>query len=201
MRSFASVLIASLVLLTNTASAEDLDKILTRVKELTNSQNFPKAIEELKWAEKEINDLHLARLKSFFPPELEGLKSDPKIETNTALGMVNVERRYSGAGKKLDVSLTGGGAGGMAGNPFGGLAGLGKMAAMMGGAGNNGTDTMRIDGRTATVQNKGSSTEMMVFLEGDYFLKLDLKGSSDRDFLKGVVSKFDLKAIESYLKG
>jgi hypothetical protein len=181
-----------------TASAEDIQAIFQRVKELADNKNYSKAIEELSWAKKELEKMNAEKIQSFLPDKVLELNGD-KPQSNSALGFTNIERTYSGADASIKVSLTGSG-GNAAG--LGGLAQLGKMAAMFGGEGTN-QETIRVAGKTATLE-KGEgtgNTSLTVFLDSGSILKLDLTKGSDAEKLKSFAEALKLQELDTYLKG
>ncbi|MEZ4754477.1 MAG: hypothetical protein R3A13_09255 [Bdellovibrionota bacterium] len=173
--------------------AEEIDALLKRFNEFVAQENYPKALEELAWVRKEIETKSNDKVKSFFTDELGGLKGQ-ELQANSAMGFTSIERKYSGPNKSITVSLAGGSSGGN--NPFGGIAALGQMAAMMGGQ--QGGDSFRINGRTASFQSKGNSGELSVFLDSGSILKFE---NADKDTLKTMAEEFNIEGLDKYLKG
>ena len=174
--------------------AEDINEIFKKVNEYVAAKNYTKALEELGWATKEIEKLKNEGLKEFFPDEVEGLTGE-KFEISAALGMTNVERTYKGADSSVGVSLVGGGKGGA----FGGLAGLGRMAAMM--QQGQGIDQFRIKGLTASLDESGARPELSIFLESGGILKFEGRKNADGDKLKKIAEAMDIAGLDKYLKG
>jgi hypothetical protein len=181
------------------ASAENIDEIFTKVKQYSENQNYPKAIEELAWAEKELQKLHFNKLQSFFPETLGAFKGKP-AESQAAFGMSSVEKEYRDGKGILKISLAGG-SGGAANNPMGGIAALARMGQMMGQQ--PGVETFRIDGRTANlkVNEKYKNAELTVFLEGGSILTAKLTKSADGDLLRQAIKQLPLTELDNYLKG
>ena len=184
--------------LSSTAVAEELDTIFKKVNEYVAAQNYPKAIEELQWANKELEKKHNEKLGTLFPQELVGFKGD-KLKAQAAMGFSTVEKVYRKGNQKIHVTLTGGSRG-----QAGGLASIGRMAAMMGGN-QPGVETFRVDGRTANlnVQEGRSRAELSVFLESGDILKLELKNTKEAqaDTLKSALEQIQIGALDTYLKG
>ena len=182
--------------------AEDINDIFKRVNDLVASKNYTKALEELTWAQKEIEKLNLTQVQSFFPDTLAGF-TGAKFEANSALGMTNLERQYSKAGSSetVKLSLSGSSSGGAAAGGLGGLAAFGRMAAMMGGG--QGQDTFRISGRTATMQKEdgSDSAQLTVFLDSGSILSLELSNGSDASVLKTMAEALKLNDLDNYLRG
>jgi len=182
--------------------ADEVNQIFSKVNEYIAQKNYPKALEELQWAKQEIEKMNTGQLKSFFPDQLAGFTGG-KLETNSALGFTAVERSYTkpGDAAKLKVSLTGGGGGAGAG-ALGGLAAFGKMAAMMG-AQENGSETVRISGRTAqmTTDDSRKSAELTVFLDSGSILKFEMDNSADSGTLRQLAEAININGLDGYLKG
>jgi hypothetical protein len=194
MKRLALSLVVGMVALSQGAHAEDINQVFSKVNEYVQQKNYPKALEELSWAQKELEKMHQARLSQLLPSEVAGFKgADPEL--NSALGFSNVERQYSSGEKSIQLSLTGtGGTEGM-----GGLAGLAKMGMMMGGV-QAGKDQFRIDGRTASLDTTGDP-ELTVFLESGSLLQLRAGEGVDGATLKKFAEGLKVGDLDSYLKG
>lgn len=194
------VMLAGLGMSPVISRAEDVNEIFKKVNEYIAKKNFPKALEELNWAKKEIEKQNQDALRSFLPDQLAGFTGE-KFEANDAFGISNIERSYRKDSTTVKVSLTGGSGSGA--GAFGGLAALGSMAAMMGAQQGTGHDTFRISGRTATLDlEEGSSNgSLTVFLESGSILKLEMDSGATRDSLKSVAEALKLNDLDNYLKG
>lgn len=178
----------------STAQADELSDIFKKVQELAEKQNFPKALEELAWAKQDLEKKNTSKLQTFLPDQILGYKGG-KTEANFALGMMNVEKPYSNDQGSINVSITGGSAGGGAG--LGGLAQIGKMAALMGAQ--NGQETVRIAGRTATLElTDETNASLSIFLDSGSILKIE---GAPAETLKNFAGAIKIDAIDSYLKG
>lgn len=197
MRRVITLTAASIALFTSfPAYAEELDAIFKRVTELVEQKNYPKALEELTWARKEIEKMNSGSVKNFFPDSLSGYTGG-KAEVNNAMGFMNIERTYSKSNKSVRVSLTGGSGGG---GGLGGLAQLGKMAAMFGGQ--EGQDTFRIGGRTAVLNNQeGSAPQLQVFLDSGSVLTLDADDGVPASDLRAMANEIKIDDLDKYLRG
>jgi len=203
---FASIWISSLALsfVTNfvtptISAAEDLKQIFDKVQQYYQDKNYSKALEELSWAQKEIEKANAQVTQSFFPNEVEGFKGG-EIENTNVFGFMNVERSYEkGDSESIKVSLIGSSKS-QGQNPLGGLAAMGQMAAMMGGN-QPGVESFRIDGRTAMLEKEDSSASLTVFLDGGAMLKFEMNGSNNADALKKFAGGFKIGDIEKHLKG
>ena len=180
---------------TTVAYAEDLKPIFDKVQQYYQEKNYAKALEELSWAQKELEKANTQATLGFFPDEVEGFKGG-KVENANVFGMTNIERTYKKSSDSIKVSLLGGSKGQQ--NPLGGLAAMGQMAAMMGGAG---MDSFRMDGRTATLEKQDDSATLTVFLDGGSMMKFEMNGSNDPENLKKFANSFKIADIEKHLKG
>jgi hypothetical protein len=167
---------------------EDLESIFSKVNEHIEKKNFTKALEELSWAQKELEKMNAKRIEEFFPPQLGSYKG-ARIETQSMMGMQSIERLYTDEkGNSLSVSVMGGlGSGG---GPLGGIAAFGRMAAMQG-------DTFRIDGLTASIDG----SELSVFLDSGGIIKFDGRGNIEAEELKKKAREFKIKELDAYLSG
>lgn len=176
--------------------AEDLNQIFKRVNDYIAQENYPKALEELSWAKKEVDKLHSQKLSTLLPDSVEGYTAAP-AKIQSAMGFTNIERVYKNGSKQIKISITGGEMGGA----LGGLAGLARMGMMMGDQGGGESDTFRIDGRTATLSNTGGSPELTILLESGPVLKLEGSNGADAAALKSVGEQMKISAIDQYLRG
>ncbi len=198
MKTLTRVLLLPLVLTAvNALADEDLNKIFSKVNEYIEAKNYPKAMEELAWAKNEISKMHNEQLKTYLPDELAGFKGD-EVKVSQALGMNNLERNYKSGNASVKVSLMGGSKGSAM---AGGLANIGRMAAMMGGQA--GQEAIRIDGKTATMNTQGSRTELSVFLDSGSILKLETRKANDaaKTQLKKMAEEMKLSSLDKYLAG
>ena len=113
--------------------------------------------------------------------------------------MNTLERKYTADGKSFNVTLTGGSGSGTA-NPMGGIAGIGRMAAMMQGNSGEG-DTFRIDGRTASLLTKNNRSELTVFPESGSILKFESRNEDSEATLKKMAEAININDLDNYLKG
>lgn len=187
----------ALVFLINTAGAEDINENFKKVNEYIAAENFPKALEELSWARKEIESMHTKKLNSFFPDKLGEFVGQP-IKAQSAMGFTSVERKYKKGNESLNLTLTGGS--GQAAGGMGGFAAMGRMAAMMGG-GAPGQETFRLKGRTAMLETKNNRANLTIFLDSGSMLKLEQRNSADANALRTLAEQLPLDQIDAYLKG
>lgn len=177
-----------------TAHAEDLKALLEKTNKLVQEKNYPGAINELNWAQKEIEKLHQQRLVEILPKEVQGFTgNDPEIQT--ALGFTTLEREYQKGEQSITMSISGGAGG----DGLGGLAGLAKMGMMMGGT-QQGVDKIRIGSLTASLDTTGTP-ELTVFLDSGSILQLRSSEGVDSDTLKKFAEGLKLTDLDSYLKG
>jgi hypothetical protein len=183
----------------NVSAAEDLNEMFKKVTDLVAAKNYSKALDELGWAKKEIERMHMAQVQTFFPDTIGEFKGG-KVTHNNALGFTSMERFYTKAdGTEIKLSLTGS-AGGGANEGLGGLMAFGKMAAMMDPAGQN---TVRIGGRTATLNTdeEAKTGELSIFLDSGGILKLEMQTNGKAEVLKGFADSLKLTELDTYLKG
>lgn len=190
----AASLLSSL-LLTSSAYGEDINDVFKKVNEYVQQKNYPKAMEELSWAQKELEKLHQERLSELLPAEVNGFKGGD-TQVQQMMGFSNIEREYTNGEKSIRIAITGtGGTDGM-----GGLAGLAKMGMMMG-ATQSGRDQFRISGRTATLDTTNDSPELSIFLESGALMQLTTGDGVNGDALKKFAESLKIAELDTYLKG
>lgn len=177
------------------ALAEDINEVFKKVNEYVQQKNYPKAMEELTWAQKELEKLHQQRLSELLPGEVDGFTGgDTQVEQ--MMGFSNIEREYTKGDKNIRLAITGtSGTEGM-----GGLAGIAKMGMMMG-ATQPGRDQFRISGRTASLDTTSGSPELSVFLESGSVLQLTTGDGVDGPALKKFAEALKIGDLDTYLKG
>lgn len=185
----------STLLFCQPAVAEDINDVFKKVNEYVQQKNYPKAMEELGWAQKELEKMHQARLAELLPGEVDGFKGGD-TQVQQMMGFSNIEREYTNGDKNVRVAITGtGGAEGM-----GGLAGIAKMGMMMGGT-QAGKDQFRIAGRTASLDTTSGSPELTIFLESGSVMQLSTGDGVDGPALKKFAEGLKITDLDSYLKG
>jgi hypothetical protein len=193
-RTLLAASLASLFL-SQPALAEDINEVFKKVNEYVQQKNYPKAMEELGWAQKELEKMHQARLSELLPGEIDGFKGGD-TQVQQVMGFSNIEREYSNGEKSVRVAITGtGGAEGM-----GGLAGIAKMGMMMGGT-QAGKDQFRIAGRTANLDSTSGTPELSIFLESGSLLQLSTSEGVDGPALKKFAEGLKVADLDAYLKG
>jgi hypothetical protein len=192
-----NLLIASLVasVFAQPALAEDINEVFKKVNEYVAQKNYPKAMEELSWAQKELEKLHQTRLSELLPADIDGFKGGD-TQVQLVMGFSNIEREYQNGDKSIRVAITGtGGTDGM-----GGLAGLAKMGMMMGGT-QSGVEQFRVAGRTASLDTTNDSPEVSVFLESGSIIRLSTGEGVDGAALKKFAEGLKVADLDAYLKG
>ena len=186
-----------LMLTGNVCLSEDVNEIFKRAQEFIAAKNYPKALEELTWAKKEIENLNSGAIKGFFPDQLAGFTGG-KIEDSSALGIQNLSRTYTKDDNSFEVSLTGGSIGGAGG--IGDLAALGRMAAMFQ---QPGQQSFRISGKTAVLDERNSEDrgEISVYLDSGQILKIESQGAVSHATLKEIAQAIKIEDLDKYLKG
>ena len=174
--------------------AEDLNEIFKRVNDLIAQKNYPKALDELGWAKKEIEKMNSNAVQTYLPDSLGGFTGG-KTTVNNAMGMMNIERPYTKGDATVKVSLVGGSGGGA----MGGLAAMGKMAAMFGGG--EGQETVRIQGRTAMLKTSSAEPELQIFLDSGSVLTFNAESGMSGTDLKAMAEAMKLDDLDKYLRG
>jgi len=178
------------VLLCGTGRADNIDDLMEKIRQYTDAENYPKALEEVTWLRKEIQTLNTGAITTMLPAKLgEFGGGDAKVES--VMGMTSVQKPYTKGRETVNLNLTQMGSGGM-----GGIAGLGAMAAMMG----NSQNAVRILGFTARIQAQGNTSKLTVFLDGAT-LELRINRAKTGLALKTLAEQLPLKELNTYMRG
>jgi hypothetical protein len=196
--SFISATVLALTLNGATPSvgcSEELKDLLGRVQKLADEKNFPKALDELGWVQKDLQKKHGEQLTQFFPDQVKGFTGD-KVQVNSTLGFSQVERNYAEGERSLTLSLTGGTSVGGLGN----LAQLGKFAAMAGG--DSGQEAVRIKGKTGQLEGDAESGfTLSLFLDSGSVLKVSATSGISSEELTQFAEILKLEELDKYLRG
>ncbi|MCB0331663.1 MAG: hypothetical protein KDD70_18455 [Bdellovibrionales bacterium] len=172
----------------------ELKKIFSEVMQLVEEGNVTKAANKLNVAQNLVQDIKNEGLKSYFPDTVSGLTGE-KIDISSALGLTNLTRKYAGDGVIVAISLVGGGSNGGA---LGGIAGLGRLAAMM----QQGKGKQKeIQGFSARLDDAGAFPELTVFLESGAIIKIEGKENANLEKLEKFALDLKLKPLDKYLTG
>lgn len=178
---------------------EDIAEMLKRVEEFKNAGKFAQALNELGWAEKELQRMHIEKLKAFFPATVPGLTAGEYKVTN-AMGLMSIERGYRSAeGGQYQATIAGSSASdGAAAQGMGALAGLAQMASMMEAGGQS--ESVRIKSSRATLANVNGKLELNLPLSGGLFFKLEQSGKGGtKEQLLQIANALDPDAINLYI--
>lgn len=192
--ALSAVAFGGLVLCGRVARAEDIKVLFDKVNKLVEAKNYPGALNELSWVQKELEKLHQQQLAQIIPAEVDGFKgNEPEIQS--AMGFTTLEREYVKGEQSITMSISGGAGG----DGLGGLAGLAKMGMMMGGT-QPGIDKIRLGALTATLDTTGTP-ELTVFLDSGSILQLRSGDGVDGVALKKFAEGLKIGDIDGYLKG
>ncbi|NOZ10492.1 MAG: hypothetical protein GXP09_05590 [Gammaproteobacteria bacterium] len=171
-------------------TVDDIKKAFDKAMEYVEKGNYVKASKEVEWAKKDIDKLHTQRLLTYLKDELAGFKGKP-VKSTAVLGMVAVERDYKKGSTTVKVSITTAGAG---------LGAFSQMAAMAQ-RGNPNAESFRVGDHTGIIEAQRGRTAMTVFLEAGPFLKLEMRGASDKKILHDMLGEMSIDKLNKYLKG
>ena len=195
---FTCVLIGAISV--STAFAEDFDATLKRVSELRTQGKYAEALNELSFAQQELQKQHVTKMREFFPATLGEFKGG-EFETNDALGFFMLERPYSnGKGSKVKLSLSGSGTSqGAAATGIGALAGLAQMAAAFDNSGQ--TESVRVKSLRGTITTQGGKMRLMLSLSSGKLLQLEQDSSSpvSKEQLVAMAEGIDYTQLNSYI--
>jgi len=168
------------------ANEENPADTCNSASELFKEGDIDGALEEARWCVTQLEQMKQSQIGKFFKDEINGYKGG-KLATQQVMGLSSVERSYTKSGSTIKVSLTGGAS--AAGNSA--FSALAKFGLQMGGSGTK----VRIQRRTAVINNKGNSVQLIVTLKSGGVLNFDSKGV-DEDELIAFAKKFPVKELD-----
>jgi len=121
------------------------------------------ALDEARWCVTQLEQLKQGQTTAYFKDEINGY-SGGKLESQQAMGIVMIERRYSKGQNFINVSLSGGGSGGMN-DAFAAIASFGMQAAP--------GKRVRIQRRTAIVNDENGSVQIIITLKSGGMLTFE----------------------------
>lgn len=168
------------------AYEEDPAKTCKSAAELFKEGDVDGALEEARWCVTQLEQMKQGQISEYFKDEVNGYKGG-KIASQQAMGMSSVERSYTKKGSKIKVSLAGGAS--SAGNSA--FSALAQFGLQMGGSGTK----VRIQRRSAVINNKGNSVQLIVTLKSGGMLNFDSR-DVDEDELVAFAKKFPVKELD-----
>jgi len=132
-------------------------------------EDFPRALEELNWCKRSVEDLHFARIQSIMDRPIAGF-SPEEITIEGALGFATIVGIYSNGSTEVEFSLTTGSAAGSAASA--GLSALSGLASSLG-VRSRGSDQVRIAGLTGQIQEQGRGVNLMLTMDGGVVMNIE----------------------------
>ena len=132
-------------------------------------ENFPRALEELNWCNRSVEDLHFAKITEIMDRSIAGY--DPEeITVEGALGFATIMGVYDNGSSQIEFSVTTGSAAGSAASA--GLSALSGLASSFG-VRSRGSDQVRIGGLTDQIQEQGRGVNLRLSMEGGIILNIE----------------------------
>lgn len=199
---FAIFILLSIALPVQAEEAnQSYDEMLSKAKELADAGKYPQALAELSWAQNEFQKMHMEKIKSFFPKEVNGMKIG-QIKAANAMGLMTIECTVTDtSGAPIKVALTGSATGdGAAQQGLGALGGLARMASLAGAA-NPGASVVRINNQRGQVIDERGRKKLTVGLKtGMLFSAEATKPTVTEDSLVMIAKATDFDGLNEYLE-
>lgn len=195
MRKFLLVMALG-IFVSGRAFGQDVDTIFKKVNELKTAGKYQQALIEIGWAVKELERMHIEKLRTFMPATIEGF-GPAQTDSTSVIGMINLQRTFSreSDNAQLMVSMSGS----VGNNPA--TSGFGQLGAMNQATGNPGQETFHVEGNVATlVADKVANTSEVTVFIGSMVLKINLGGSADKEFLRKALNSMKIRELTEYLK-
>ena len=102
MKKFLLIAVGFGLLVPQLSLAEDVNKIFTKVNNYISAGNYPKALEELSWARKEVEKMHNTKLQTLLPDSLAGYTCQ-KGTSQSAMGISQIEKNCSKDSSRVKI--------------------------------------------------------------------------------------------------
>jgi hypothetical protein len=196
MRSSKTLLIATAgfvaaLFLTPPAVAQDIDTCDT-VKRYVDREDYPRALEELSWCQRAIQELHYEKIGSILERDVAGFSAG-EASYEAALGFSSVEIEYRGDAGRVELQVTSGAGGAVA-----AAKGLGALASMASafGLSSNDMKQVRVAGITGTLdESDDDKVELILTMDGGIILTWS---GPDLDAIKAIAEEI-IPDLEDYL--
>ena len=173
------------------AVAQDVDTCDT-VTRYVNRGDYPKALEELTWCQRAIQELHYAKISELLEQEAGGF-SPGEASYDAAMGLSAVTIEYARGDAYVKLIVTSGSGGASAAS-----TGLGALAGLASAFGVSSSDTkqVRVAGLTGSLEQKGDDqVELILTMDGGVILTWE---APDLDAIKAIADVI-VPDLEDYL--
>lgn len=174
------------------ARADNVTDLMENSKKNYEQKRYFKAIEDLEWAIKELNNLHFQKLKTYLPSEVAGYTLSDS--GGDVIGIRGLDRTYNqeGTGKSVSINLVSGSAA-----SGGGLGAFMSMASMATGMNPNSQMAM-VKGRKGTllVEPENESATLIFSLPNNVVITLESSGFTTGDEAKKFAELIDFDGLE-----
>ena len=199
MKQLASkaLVLLPLLLIGSTAQAEEFADLVKRAQEFEAEGKFPQALTELSLASQQLQKRHVDKLKEFAPGDVEGLTANA-IKAEGAMGLVSVERQYSGTGgERIKFALTGGT--GSAAGGMGAMMGFAQMAQAMGGGVNS--ESIRVKGKRGQLSNQNGRLKFSMGVGNGVMMLIEQQGgrTATKEQIMAIANATDVDGLDKYL--
>jgi hypothetical protein len=172
------------------ASAQELEGC-DDFQRYVERENYPRALEELNWCKKSIEDLHFDKIREIIDRSIDGYDPD-EISVEGAMGIAMVEATYSNGSDEITLRITTVAASGSA--AASGLGALSGLASSLGIRSRN-SDQVRVAGLTGQMKEEGDGMALMLTMDGGVVLTFE---GPDSDSLEAFAEDI-IPDLEDYL--
>ncbi len=191
LKNFAALFgMLGLVVFAPPAAAQDLDSCDGFMR-YVERENYPRALEELNWCQRGIQELHYEKIGSILERDAAGYSAG-EASYEAAMGFSTVEIDYSGGNGDVHLEVMSG-----AGGAAAAASGLGALASMASAFGVSSSDMkqVRVAGMTGTLEDKDGEVELILTMDGGIVLTWT---GPDLDAIKGIAEEI-VPDLEDYL--
>lgn len=186
----STLLIASTLLVSSVhAQNDDIKESCSSVVALFNKGDIDGALEEARWCLTQLEQIKQGQTTSYFKDEIDGYKGG-KLDSQQAMGMSIIERRYTKGNNSVQVSLSGG---------VSNIAAIALEAFASFGVSATPGKKIRIQRRTATLTNQSDTPQLLVTLKSGGILTFESSQLSE-DALVAFAEAFPIAELDDSRK-
>lgn len=171
------------------AQNNEIKESCSNVVALFNDGDIDGALEEARWCVTQLEQLKQGQTSSYFKDEIDDYKGG-KLDVQQAMGMSIIERRYTKGNNSVQVSLSGG-VSNIAASALEAFASFGVNATP--------GKKIRIQRRTATLNNQSDSPQLLVTLKSGGILTFESSQLSE-DALVAFAKSFPIAELDDSRK-
>ncbi len=189
-------LIIPVLLFSEALLADTITEFLNNARKYYDEEKYAKALEELEWAKKELSNLHMKKMMTFLPENMEGYTQED-VSGGNVMGMQGLTREYTHNDTSNTVEImifSGSQAGGTSG--LGALMGFAGLAASMDGSLDSQVVTTKGNRGNLVYNGTNKETVLTYNLPSNVVITITTQGFESGDTAKSFAEKINFDGLK-----